>query len=368
MQRPVMVALSGGVDSSVSLLLALRHHRNKSGWVQAVFMANWDPHLSQSHSSPVTYPLSPSTCSIDRDFERAQRICETLQVPLTRVDFSRHYWTDVFDPTLQAYTQGTTPNPDIQCNRVIKFGCLKQWLKKEKGDDWILATGHYARIQYSQSDKRWQLLMGNDQSKDQSYFLSHMPYDALKETWFPVGEMQKSMVKQMAIQHGLPSALQRESMGLCFVGKHRHFHSFLSEFIPPSPGPILTLSGEYIGEHVGLFEYTIGQRIRVSHKSQKWFVLRKNAEKNEIVVVADSNDPGLYSTRVNVKHWYWLSRNPVKENTLFWVRTRYQGELVKARVSEEGVDLIQSVRAITPGQVVVVWDNAGECLGCGEIA
>lgn len=352
----VVVGMSGGVDSSVAALLLKQQGYDVIG----VFMKNWDETDEFGH------------CTAADDFEDVRRVCEQIDIPYYSVNFEKEYEDRVFQYFLEEYQRGRTPNPDVLCNREIKF---KELLERalDLGADY-LATGHYARV--SERDGRFQLLRARDQNKDQTYFLSLLDQFPLSKTMFPLGHLEKPEVRKIAEQAGLPTAKKKDSTGICFIGE-RNFREFLSNFLPAQPGPMRTLSGELKGMHQGLMYYTIGQRkglgIGGSGTGEPWFVIGKDLEHNVLYVEQGHDHPGLYAAGLLASEVNWIAGKAPGDGTSFTCtakfRYRQPDQEVTVHLLEGGkvkVEFASLQRAITPGQSVVFY-NADECLGGGTI-
>lgn len=366
----VVVAMSGGVDSSVVAKMLSEEQYDLS----AVFMRNWD---TRDESG------TDRGCEWEKDWEDVQRVCSMLDIPCKMVDLSREYWTRVFEPSLRMWEAGATPNPDIWCNKEVKFGALFDSLSKN--DAW-LATGHYAKKGWSpklMSDSeshapRSQLLRPLDRSKDQTYYLSAIPESGLARTLFPLEDLTKKDVRALAEKWGLPTAKREESMGICFVGEKRRFDDFISQYIRPNPGPIIDLgSGNEVGTHNGLWQYTIGQGAKIRGMPQKMFVARKDPQHNRIYVVAGSNHPELYSAEIKADDWRWIWADsaPAGIDTPqgFCGRVQFRHRMpdVPCTVYREDGSSFRIVfhepqKAVAAGQIAALWDGAW-CLGCGTI-
>ena len=284
--------MSGGVDSAVAALLL----RERGADVQALYMTNWDD--------------DDGYCTAAADLQDARAVCDALSIPLHHVNFARQYRERVFEHFLAEYRAGRTPNPDVLCNREIKFGVFRDYAKRLGAER--LATGHYARIDEELGAPV--LCKGRDANKDQSYFLHAIPTPALCKTVFPLGDLLKQDVRELARDHGLPVSGKKDSTGICFIGE-RPFREFLENFLPAKPGPICTSDLQTIGEHHGLMYYTLGQRQGLGLGGRRdspegaWYVARKDLERNALVVVQD-NDPLLYSTSLQVSDVSWLGGPP----------------------------------------------------------
>jgi tRNA-specific 2-thiouridylase len=359
----VIVGMSGGVDSAVAALLL-----QKAGLaVQGLFMSNWEDD-------------DDAYCTTASDFQDARRVCDILEMPLHRVSFAAQYRERVFAHFLREYAAGRTPNPDVLCNREIKFGVCLDYMHR-LGASWI-ATGHYARLQHAASGTR--LLKAADQAKDQSYFLHGVAEGALRQTLFPLGELHKTDVRKLAHAAGLPVYDKPDSTGICFIGE-RPFQEFLSRYIQAEPGPIETDAGLIIGEHGGLALYTLGQRSglkiggRAGSAPAPWYVADKDVERNALIVVQHQDHPLLLSDSFEVEQMHWLNsagagRQPIE----CAVKTRYRQRDLDCGVRSCGaahggaeprwrVSLAEPARAVTPGQYAVFYRDE-ICLGGGVIA
>jgi tRNA-specific 2-thiouridylase len=356
-QGPVIVGMSGGVDSAVAALLLLEAGHE----VQGLFMSNWE-------DDDDTY------CTTAEDFQDARQVCERLRIPLHRVSFAAEYRERVFARFLREYAAGRTPNPDVLCNREIKFGvCFDYMLRLGAAR---IATGHYARLRRLGHDT--QLLRAADGAKDQSYFLCGVAPAALANTLFPIGDLHKAEVRRRAHAAGLRVCDKPDSTGICFIGE-RPFQEFLSRHLPTASGPIETADGKVIGEHRGLALYTLGQRsgLRVGGRSDAaampWYVAAKNASRNALVVVQDPEHPLLMSDSFEVEEARWLNSLPAPPGEFeCTVKTRYRQADLPCRVqplpgTRLHVTLRHPARAVTPGQYAVFYEDA-VCLGGGIIA
>ncbi|KAK9723050.1 hypothetical protein K7432_002205 [Basidiobolus ranarum] len=350
----VVVAMSGGVDSSVTAYLL-----KKQGFdVDAVYMRNWDTSDEQG------------VCTSEEDWKDVQRVCEQLKIPCRRLDFTKEYWTEVFERVLSDYAKGVTPNPDILCNREIKFGTLMERALEGVGE-W-LATGHYARVVRAGDQIR--LFRGIDRNKDQSYYLANVGESKLRQAMFPLGELTKPQVREIANEANLATKDKAESMGICFVGKRKRFSDFLAEYIPQNPGVIVNAEGKPLGKHQGLFSLTIGQCAKLSGQSERWFVIDKDIEKNRIIVGPGSDHPKLFSDSLIARDFFWINGEP-KEisrdgfDSEAQIRYRIDPErckIVRANDSQYHFSFHNDQRGVVPGQYVVVYQGDW-CLGGGVI-
>ncbi|EIN07014.1 5-methylaminomethyl-2-thiouridylate-methyltransferase [Punctularia strigosozonata HHB-11173 SS5] len=353
--------MSGGVDSSVTAKLLADQDYDLS----AVFMRNWDTRDETG---------TDRGCEWEKDWEDVQRVCKALGIPCDMIDLSREYWTRVFEPSLEAWQNGVTPNPDVWCNKEVKFGALTDHLPPSA---WI-ATGHYARKSWHPVHKRPQLLRCADRRKDQTYFLASVSETGLERALFPIAHLKKDEVREIAKQAGLHTAEREESMGICFVGEKRRFSDFITQYIPPCPGPVIhEVTGKRLGSHQGLMTYTIGENWRASGMVERMFVSRKDTKNNTIYAVPGSNHPFLFVDAVttNAFSWIWADCPPPEIHTPDGYKCRMQlrhkmdSVPCTVRARSEGrirISLDEPLKAAAEGQVVVLWDDDW-CLGCGVI-
>ena len=351
-----MVALSGGVDSSVSALLLQQAGHAIAG----MFMKNWeeDDRLG--------------ACSAATDAADAQAVADRIGIRLHRRNFAAEYWDHVFEDFLAEYRAGRTPNPDILCNREIKFRTFLEHATDLGAE--CIATGHYVRREVR--DGRYCLLRGRDPDKDQSYFLYTLGQPQLARTLFPVGELRKPEVRRLAQAAGLPVHDKKDSTGICFIGE-RNFREFLSAYIPPEPGDMRDPDGRLLGQHLGLAYYTLGQRQGLGiggvagAPDEPWYVLAKDTASNTLFVGQGHDHPLLFSRRLEASRLSWVSGRPPQPGTRLTAKTRYrQADQRCSIMALEGDSLTLEFecpqRAVTPGQSVVLYD--GEvCLGGGII-
>lgn len=362
MKKPkVIVGLSGGVDSSVALIRLLEQGYD----VEAMYMRNWD---SAVNNDVLGNPdLMDDVCPQERDYQDAKKVAERLNVKLHRVDFIEEYWNSVFEYFLSEYKKNRTPNPDILCNKEIKF---KTFLDKaiSLGADYI-AMGHYARVIHD-GDKHY-LLRGIDGNKDQTYFLSQLNSNQLAKALFPIGDMVKPDVRNLARKYELEVADKKDSTGVCFIGE-RNFKEFLMNYIPANPGDIVTTDGRVVGKHDGVMYYTIGQRrgLHIGGPGDAWFVCGKDTLKNQLIVGQGSDTELLYANRVILTDVNIIN-NDIKDGESITAKFRYRqpDEEISVHFLEENkveVRCKRPVKAITPGQACVFY--RGEyCLGGGTI-
>ena len=344
--------MSGGVDSSVAALLL-----KEQGYdVVGVFMKNWEEKDENG------------VCTSETDWRDVRDVCDLIGIPYYSVNFAREYWDRVFSYFLKEYRAGRTPNPDVLCNREIKFRAFLDFAMSLGAGK--MATGHFVR-----TDGEGRLLRGEDGAKDQSYFLYMVHRDQLKKAVFPVGGMTKGEVRALAREKGLPVSDKKDSTGVCFIGE-RNFKQFLSAYLPAQPGEMTAPDGTVVGRHDGLMYYTLGQRrglgIGGCGDGRSWFVIGKDLANNRLLVAQGEDHPMLYSTRCLAEDVTWVGEAPVREGETFscTAKYRYRQPDQPVRVTLRGGRLLAESeapqRAVTPGQSLVLYD--GEvCLGGGIV-
>jgi tRNA-specific 2-thiouridylase len=352
----IIVGLSGGVDSSVSALLLKQQGMDIAG----VFMKNWEE------------DDVGADCPAAEDIADAKSVADRLDIAFHSINFSREYWDRVFAYFLQEYQAGRTPNPDILCNKEIKFKAFLDYALSLGATH--IATGHYARVR--EVNGSYQLLKGLDANKDQSYFLHQLGQAALSRAIFPVGDLPKSEVRKLADQAGFQNAKKKDSTGICFIGE-RKFKEFLQRYLPAQPGAIVDAQGKVIGRHEGLMYYTIGQRQGIGIGGLKgasdapWYVAQKNLIDNTLVVVQDHNHPLLMAQELSASQMNWVAGQPPAKQFSCMAKTRYRqpDQACEVKVLDDDkvqVKFTEAQRAITPGQSLVLYQ--GEvCLGGGVI-
>ena len=348
MKERIVVGMSGGVDSSVAALLL-----KKQGYdVVGVFMKNWE---EQDENG---------TCTAENDWRDVRDVCDRIDIPYYSVNFAREYWDRVFAYFLKEYGAGRTPNPDVLCNREIKFRAFLDFAMNLGASR--MATGHFVR-----TDGEGHLLRGTDPNKDQSYFLYMVHGEQLKKSLFPVGGMTKAEVRAIAEAHGLSVSGKKDSTGVCFIGE-RNFKKFLSQYLPAQPGDMVAPDGTVIGRHDGLMYYTLGQRrglgIGGRGDGRSWFVIGKDLEQNRLLVAQGEDHPMLYSTLSRAEELTWVNEAPAREGETFRCTAKY-----RYRQADQPVEImwkgdrlrVRSLvpqRAVTPGQSIVLYDGE-RCLG-----
>jgi tRNA-specific 2-thiouridylase len=352
-KQKVIVGMSGGVDSSVSAFLLMEQGYQ----VEGLFMKNWEEDDNDEY------------CAAAEDLADAQAVADKLGIELHTINFAAEYWDNVFEYFLAEYKAGRTPNPDIMCNKEIKFKAFLEFAAEDLGADYI-ATGHYVRRRYQ--DGHWQLLRGLDQNKDQSYFLYTLGEEQISKTLFPVGELEKPDVRRIALEQGLVTYNKKDSTGICFIGE-RKFKDFLSQYLPAQPGVIETAEGAPIGHHEGLMYHTLGQRKGLhigglsEYGEEPWYVVDKDVERNVLIVGQGPDHPRLYSKGLKAKQLDWVDRSPIRAPFKAMVKTRYRQQDIPCTVTPMGEDSIEVIfdspqKAVTPGQSAVFY-LAEVCLG-----
>ncbi|HEX7047167.1 MAG TPA: tRNA 2-thiouridine(34) synthase MnmA [Gammaproteobacteria bacterium] len=351
----IIVGLSGGVDSAVAAAMLVEQGFD----VHGLFMDNWEDDEDETY------------CNAAEDFQDARQVAETLGIPLTKVNFAREYRERVFSYFIREYEAGRTPNPDVLCNSEIKFKAFLDYALRLGADR--IATGHYARVR--QKDGRTELLKGHDANKDQSYFLHAVPEAALAKTIFPLGDIEKSAVRERAEAAGFANFDKKDSTGICFIGE-RPFREFLKKYLPVKPGKMITPDGDVVGEHEGLMYYTLGQRKGLHIGGTKngddspWYVVDKRMTTNELVVAQGHDHPLLFRDSLDAVSLHWINDAP-ESGKLLAAKTRYRQIDQPCRIVEQRGDTVRvefemPQRAVTPGQYVVFYDRE-VCLGGGII-
>lgn len=350
--KSVVVGMSGGVDSSVAALLL----KNAGYKVVGLYMLNWE----ETDDAGV--------CNADEEFADVRRVCAKLEIPYYSVNFAREYQDRVFKYFLDEYRKGRTPNPDVLCNREIKFGPFRDYALSMNAD--YIATGHYCKIEHGPVNHR--LMKAKDALKDQTYFLNQVKESQLENVLFPLADLTKPEVRKIAEDNGLATAEKKDSTGICFIGE-RNFRNFLKNYMPSMPGKIVTLDGKTVGEHIGLMYYTIGQRKGLNlggtqGEEGRWFVVKKDMQ-NNVLIVSHGDESPLYSKACKVTNLNWIGYTPEKTflcNAKF--RYRQSEQPVKVTLANDGaeVEFACPQRAVTEGQYAVFYDEK-YCLGGGVI-
>lgn len=344
----VVVGMSGGVDSSVAAFLL----KQQGYRVIGLFMKNWDDDEADG------------VCQSEEDYGDVAQVCKQIGIPYFSVNYTQEYWHEVFEQFLQESREGLTPNPDILCNREIKF---KHFLRKsrEVGGDY-LATGHYCRLERSAQGVR--LCKGRDPGKDQSYFVHAVPGSVLADVLFPIGHLHKSEVRKIAQENGFVNAAKKDSTGICFVGK-RQFRPFLNRYIASDPGNFETVDGKILGTHMGLAFYTVGQRkgMGIGGPGDAWFIAKKDLERNVIIVCQGGEHPALFCNELHARSIVWSDGIGPELPFRCAAKVRYRQEDQSCVIESGGLDRLKvsfdlPQRAVTPGQSVVFYDGE-HCLG-----
>ena len=351
--KTVVVGMSGGVDSSVAAYLLKLQGFNVIG----LFMINWE---------------EDGACTAEEDYEDVKRVCNAIGIPYYSVNYAKEYYARVFEYFLAQYKKGNTPNPDVLCNKEIKFGPFLEYAKK-LGADYI-ATGHYAK-KITKNGLHF-LAKAKDLNKDQSYFLNQLSQSQLADVLFPLQDMEKPEIRKIALEYGLATAKKKDSTGICFIGE-RNFRQFLNSYLPAQNGKILDLEGKEVGEHMGLMYYTLGQRKGLylggrkgDDEGGRWFVVRKDL-KNNILYVSHGDEAPLYSKSCEVSGFNWIPTKPTATEFDCMAKFRYRqpDQPVHVTVKKDGglhIDFVEKQRAVTEGQYAVLYDGIN-CLGGGVI-
>ncbi len=362
-KKTIVIGLSGGVDSAVAAKLLLDQGYDVIG----VFMRNWDAALQNDQTQQTS-----SQCIQDIDFKDAQLVANHLKIPLYRVDFSKAYWDQIFTYLLHQYQSGRTPNPDVFCNKYIKFDKLLHYIKARFHVS-QLATGHYAGVSFNETLQQFELHRGQDATKDQSYFLSQLNQAQLSQIMFPLWKYSKTQVRVLAHQWKLPVATKKDSVGICFIGRSKSFKLFLQNYIPINRGPIVDIdTNEYLQDHDGVSYYTIGQRKGLVTKGGTqvaYYLVGKNIAKNIIYVSKQFNNPWLHSTNCTVTDLNWINSItfPIKCTAKFrYLAPDEQVTLSINQANQLFVKFDQPSMAVTPGQFAVFYQK-DICIGSGVI-
>ena len=355
--KKVICGMSGGVDSSVSAFIL----QQQGYQVEGLFMKNWEEDDDTDY------------CTAAADLADAQAVCDKLGIKLHKINFAAEYWDNVFEHFLSEYKAGRTPNPDILCNKEIKFKAFLEYAAEDLGANYI-ATGHYVRRRGA--DDNAQLLRGLDANKDQSYFLYTLSKKQVGQSLFPVGGIEKPIVRAIAEDLGLITAKKKDSTGICFIGE-RKFKDFLARYLPAQPGNIRTVEGDIIGRHDGLMYHTLGQRKGLGiggvkgASEEAWYVVEKDLVNNELIVAQGHDHSALLSTGLIAQQLHWVDRQPIREPLRCTVKTRYRQTDVPCiiePIDDESIKVIfnEPQIAVTPGQSAVFYLDE-VCLGGGII-
>ena len=355
--KKVICGMSGGVDSSVSAFIL----QQQGYQVEGLFMKNWEEDDDTDY------------CTAAADLADAQAVCDKLGIKLHKINFAAEYWDNVFEHFLSEYKAGRTPNPDILCNKEIKFKAFLDYAAEDLGANYI-ATGHYVRRRGA--DDKAQLLRGLDANKDQSYFLYTLSSKQVGQSLFPVGDIEKPIVRAIAEDLDLITAKKKDSTGICFIGE-RKFKDFLARYLPAQPGNIRTVEGDIIGRHDGLMYHTLGQRKGLGiggvkgASEEAWYVVEKDLVNNELIVAQGHDHSALLSTGLIAQQLHWVDRQPIREPLRCTVKTRYRQTDVPCTIEpidDESIKVIfdEPQIAVTPGQSAVFYLDE-VCLGGGII-
>ncbi|MCT8625841.1 tRNA 2-thiouridine(34) synthase MnmA [Glaesserella parasuis] len=356
-KKKVICGMSGGVDSSVSAFIL----QQQGYQVEGLFMKNWEEDDDTDY------------CTAATDLPDAQAVCDKLGIKLHKINFAAEYWDNVFEHFLAEYKAGRTPNPDILCNKEIKFKAFLEYAAEDLGTDFI-ATGHYVRRPPLEQQPK--LLRGLDSNKDQSYFLYTLSEQQVAQSLFPVGDIEKPIVRAIAEDLGLATAKKKDSTGICFIGE-RKFKDFLARYLPAQAGEIKTVDGQVIGRHDGLMYHTLGQRKGLGIGGVKgasenaWYVVEKDLVNNVLIVAQGQDNSALLSSGLIASQLHWVDRQPIREKLRCTVKTRYRQADILCEIQPLDDETIRVIFdepqiAVTPGQSAVFYQ--GEvCLGGGII-
>lgn len=360
----VIVGLSGGVDSAVAALLLIQTGLYE---VEGLFMKNWE-----EEENDLGY------CPSEEDLKVAKQVAKLLNITLHTANFAPEYWQHVFQDFLSEYQAGRTPNPDILCNKEIKFSVFLNYAQTLGAD--FIATGHYAQIIYHENPDQTQLLQAVDHNKDQTYFLHQVKSEQLAKSIFPIGHLLKSDVRKIAQEAGLSNSQRKDSTGICFIGE-RKFNRFLSDFLVAKPGQIQTPEGEILGKHTGLMYYTLGQRGGIqlggkkNHAELPWYVVAKNITDNTLIVAQGQDHPWHFSEQVILENIHWIAPNGLTQLLTvppMMAKIRYRQSSQHCWLKDTSnpmcVNFNELQRAATPGQYLVFYNGIGICVGGGKIA
>ncbi len=360
MAKKVILGLSGGVDSSASAIRLKEEGYDVTG----VFMRNWDSTLNNDRLGNPT--VNDDVCPQEVDYQDAVDVANKIGIKMDRVDFIEEYWNYVFKYFLDEYQKGRTPNPDVMCNKEIKFKAFLNYAFSHDAD--YIAMGHYAQVKRD-SDGTTHLMRAVDQNKDQTYFLCLLTQDQIKKALFPIGDMVKPDVRKLAAKYNLDTATKKDSTGICFIGE-RNFHKFLQNYLPAQPGNIETVDHTVLGRHDGLMYYTIGQRKGLNlggmkgYKNEPWFVLGKNIKRNVLVVGQGEDNPLLKSNKLIASHINFIASTPTCDKT-YQAKFRYREKDTDVCLKIVGDTLEVTYKeafGVTPGQIVCLYDK-DECIG-----
>ncbi|MHA2937418.1 tRNA 2-thiouridine(34) synthase MnmA [Vibrio sp. RC27] len=359
--KKVIIGMSGGVDSSVSAYLLLQQGYQ----VEGLFMKNWEEDDNEEY------------CTAAEDLADAQAVCDKLGIELHTINFAAEYWDNVFEYFLAEYKAGRTPNPDILCNKEIKFKAFLDFADEVLEADYI-AMGHYVRRSFPLDDSKPEMLRGLDANKDQSYFLYTLNHKQISRSLFPVGELEKPEVRRIAEEQGLVTAKKKDSTGICFIGE-RKFTDFLKRYLPAQPGNIETPEGKVVGKHQGLMYHTLGQRKGLHIGGQKggggneepWFVAEKDLERNVLIAVQGANHPLLKSVGLFASQLHWVNQEAITQPIKCSVKTRYRQNDISCTIipiDDKNIKVLfdDPQVAVTPGQSAVFYAD-DVCLGGGII-